>query len=200
MRRWVVTGAVFVSGFAGMSGAAALLLSYHVGHGLLPGAFSTLVAVCMLGLAAGARLTGASGMKVHGLVHLRLFMVAMCGLDLTVCSSRPGWLFGAAFFFSAMVLGSEFPVALEVLGKGGGTSLCAAAGIGAAVGAYLSVGWLIPLYGTNTLFMLLAGIHTVTSVALGVALLPGRSPGRWVKVRRGREPLIRIGDGRPRAS
>lgn len=171
---------IFTTGTAGMSVSILLMFSFQSSVGYLYGNIGVLVALFMLGLAAGGRCTRKDVYRVGkenimiSLEAIFLLFLLLLALLLPFIMERPGVSPGqvqAAFytlmFLCGMCAGAEFPLSSSLY-VGGTAQVGRGAGMidaldhgGALLGALLTGVLLLPVAGILSTLLFLAGVKMV---------------------------------------
>jgi spermidine synthase len=175
---------IFSGGFAASALEVVLLLGFQIIYGCVYHQVGLIVAMFMLGLAAGSlamnRFLPRCGKKHLAGLALAIAVYSLCipyilrALD-NSGSPELAWASWSAVpvmtLLLAVLVGMEFPLA----GKEGVQDVAAAASrlytadyIGAALGALLVSTWLIPALGVTAVCMLAAGLNLLAAAAMMV--------------------------------
>lgn len=176
--RRVASFAVAVVGAAGMGWSLVLLFAFQTHAGALHGALGALVAVFMLGLAAGGALAPRSSGVLPGCLGAAAAVSALLplALDAAALAAAGGpraalVAYATLLFVTGAATGSVFPAAVEArLGAGdevrdAAGSIEAADHVGAAVAALLGAVLFVPLLGLSGTALLLAALLGVSFAA-----------------------------------
>jgi spermidine synthase len=180
LRSFSILFSIFTTGFAGISLSILLMISFQAAAGYLYGYIGLLVALFMLGLAAGGQCTrrearGRGGENLMMLLEavslvFPLLLVIVVSFLIEGTGLPPAFseaAFSVLMFLSGMYAGAEFPLSSALyiegtgrLGRGAGVIDALDHG-GAFLGAFLAGVILLPLAGVAATLVLLSGVKAL---------------------------------------
>lgn len=180
-KRFVLAGAMFTSGLAGMLGQLALLFAYQNVFGSLYWSVGALFACYMIGLVAGSAIARdrfrTAPNRRSALRVLRCMMALTCLAGLGAGAARWMLAFLGAVFLYALALGLEYPVANRTYyedldGKRAAGILHGMDHLGAAVAAFMGGAVVLPQIDPGTTLICIACVHVTVFSLFGAGLQP----------------------------